>query len=59
MGLTKMTEGMKLADMKRPRGKLPAPSGDVTAGRIPASSTTGDLPNFTNLPLSPTSHTPP
>lgn len=49
MGLTKMTEGLTLADMKRPRIKLPA---DVKAGRIPASMP-GPLPD-----LAPPTHTP-
>ena len=40
MGLTKMEVGVTLADMKRPRVKLPA---DLKAERIPAS-TPGTLP---------------
>ena len=40
MGLTKMEVGVTLAEMKRPRVKLPA---DLKAGRIPAS-TPGTLP---------------
>ena len=43
MGLTKMEAGVTLADMKRPRVKMPA---DVKAGRIPAT-TTGELPAAT------------
>lgn len=40
MGLTKMEVGVTMADMKRPRVKLPA---EVKAERIPAS-TPGTLP---------------
>ncbi|KAK0514087.1 hypothetical protein JMJ35_003809 [Cladonia borealis] len=43
MGITKMEAGVTLADMKRPRIKLPA---DVKAGRIPAT-TPGELPAAT------------
>ena len=43
MGITTVETGVTLADMKRPRVKLPA---DVTAGRIPAT-TPGELPAAT------------
>jgi len=44
MGLTKVEAGVTLADMKRPRVKLPA---DIKAARIPAS-TPGELPAATS-----------
>ena len=43
MGLTKVQSGVTLADMKRPRIKLPA---DIKAQRIPAT-TAGELPRAT------------
>ena len=43
MGRTKMDAGVTLADMRRPRVKLPA---DVKASRIPAM-TPGELPATT------------
>ena len=43
MGITKMEAGVTLADMKKPRIKLPA---NVKAGRIPAT-TPGELPAAT------------
>lgn len=55
MGLTKMTEGMTLADMKRPRAKLPA---DVTAERIP-SSMPGQRPDLADPPPAPSAQAPP
>lgn len=55
MGLTKMTEGVTLADMKRPRAALP---GDEKAGRIPASVPT-HLPDVNPPSVNPVSAAPP
>ena len=48
MGLTKMTSGITLADLQKPRRQVFP--GYVTAGRLPSSSTRGHLPD-TPAPL--------
>ena len=56
MGLTKMTEGMTLEDMKRPRVKLSAPLEDLAARDTPASLP-GHLPGLAASAPSPTAQT--
>ena len=55
MGLTKMTEGLTLAELQRPRAKMPA---DVTPERIP-SSMPNVRPDFATRPSDAVAQPPP
>ena len=37
MGITKLSSGITAADLQRPRKKIPAPSGEATAHRLPGT----------------------